>query len=285
MLELLDMQKAGKIKDETPIENEDGIGGGGDNLIGFADEMLGGVFLTPRQQAFLRVLGYTGSMYMSQDECSRRIESLKIKGSRADDVDFDEEVDKAVKNHEQYIRDALVAFGKGERFKAQSSVGGTSILLTLFLLPLRAVLAILKALVSVLSKFVIFAFKALGLAGKGAVLAGKGAVVAGQKGAELAKDAATKAAEFEKENKVLQGTAARLLDGAKKGASMLADSLCIEQEQPFRTWTSADGKHTIEARLVGVSNGVVRLQKPDGSMIDIQQAQLCPADAAVIATK
>ena len=77
--------------------------------------------------------------------------------------------------------------------------------------------------------------KLLGLTGKFLGLAGKSAVIVGKKGAVLFKDAAIKAAEFEKENKVLHGTATRLMDGAKKGASVLADSLGIEQEWPVRT--------------------------------------------------
>lgn len=71
--------------------------------------------------------------------------------------------------------------------------------------------------------------------------------------------------------------------GAEKGTSAFVDSLNLEQEQPFRTWTSADGKHTIEGRLIGISETAVRLQKPDGSLVDVQKSQLSPSDQAAIA--
>ena len=256
MLELMDMRESGRLKDDTPIANEDGIGGGADCLISLADEMLGGIFLTPRQQAYLRVLGYTGTLYMSQDECSHRIETLRIKGSKAENVDFDEEVDRAIRNQDQYVRSALIDFGKGKRFRTKTLHSGPSLLI-LLLLPFRVIWVIVKT-------------------------ASRGAVVASQHGAKFAKNTATKTAEFEKKHKFLQITAIRFLNGAKKSVSMLTNSLGFEQEQPFRTWTSSDGKHTTEARLVSVENDVVRLQKTDGSVIEVPKTQLCQADIMAI---
>ena len=46
----------------------------------------------------------------------------------------------------------------------------------------------------------------------------------------------------------------------------------------LRAWTSADGAHRTEAKFVGASGGVARLQKKDGSVVDVPKSKLCPDD-------
>lgn len=47
----------------------------------------------------------------------------------------------------------------------------------------------------------------------------------------------------------------------------------------FRTWTTADGKHQITARLIGMNpNGKVQLQKEDQKFTEIAPQQLCDVD-------
>lgn len=148
---------------------------------------------------------------------------------------------------------------------------------------LKGIVFLLMIPVRLAKACVVGAGKSAAAAGKGVIVAGKGAAIAGQKGAELAKDAATRAVEYEAENKVLQGAAVGILERAKKGATLLVDSLGLEEDQSYRIWTSADGTQTIEARLVAVSETAVRLQKPDGSLIDVQKSHLSPADLSTIA--
>lgn len=53
----------------------------------------------------------------------------------------------------------------------------------------------------------------------------------------------------------------------------------------YRTWTTADGKHQITARLVGLApNGKVRLQKEDQKFAEIAPQQLCPGDREYLET-
>jgi len=50
------------------------------------------------------------------------------------------------------------------------------------------------------------------------------------------------------------------------------------RESGLRTWTSADGAHSTEARLVTFTGGVAVLKKPDGETIRVPYDQLAPAD-------
>lgn len=235
-------------------------------------------FLSHRQRAYLRFLGYDGSFFISQDDCNFAIEKLKtINQNGVSGLDFNTLVTEETQKGDTFFNDAYDYVSKRGYDNLPRNLrrsGKPSLLITLIALPFRLLWLLCKG-----------CLKLFGLAGKGAVIAGKGAVAAGQKGVELAKDAAGKAAEYEKENKVLQGAAAGLLATTKKGASMVADSLCMNEEQPTRLWTSADGKQTIEARLVGVSETAVRLQKPDGGLIDVPKLQLCQADLDLIDDK
>jgi hypothetical protein len=49
-----------------------------------------------------------------------------------------------------------------------------------------------------------------------------------------------------------------------------------------RTWTSRDGKFTVDAELDGVKDGVVKLKKTDGSVIDVPLDKLSAADQEYI---
>lgn len=55
-----------------------------------------------------------------------------------------------------------------------------------------------------------------------------------------------------------------------------------EREAQFRTWQSANGKFTIDARLVRYSNGTVVLEKRSGEEIDVDQKQLSDDDQTFI---
>lgn len=299
--ELMQMKAEGKIRNATPIKHADGrIGGGGDSLESLANDMLGGVLLTPRQQAYLIVLGYTGSLYMTQEECTRRIESYRLKGIKTN-FDFEDEARKAEDNMQNYLMHALKEHSRGRRLGPSRRIGiGSLILLPLNLLSylltlvFKGLFEFVKAFFSVVYKSISLILKCVGLAGKGAIATGKAAAPvigsAAEAGAGFVKDASTKAIEYEKENKVLLGAASKIYQatqkGAKAGISMIADSLNLDQEeQPIRTWTSLDGRHTIEARLADISETTVRLQKADGSLIDVQKSQLSQVDLDAIAGK
>ncbi len=49
-----------------------------------------------------------------------------------------------------------------------------------------------------------------------------------------------------------------------------------------RTWTDATGKHRIEAEFLGLADGVVRLKKSDGAVVDVPLEKLSEADRAII---
>ena len=52
----------------------------------------------------------------------------------------------------------------------------------------------------------------------------------------------------------------------------------------FRTWTSTSGNHSIEATIRSLANGVVTLEKPDGTKISVPQDKLGEADRDYITT-
>jgi hypothetical protein len=55
--------------------------------------------------------------------------------------------------------------------------------------------------------------------------------------------------------------------------------------EPIRTWTSADGKFSIQARFVEEIGADVRLQKEDGSMVKIEKSKLSSADQEWLKTR
>jgi hypothetical protein len=50
----------------------------------------------------------------------------------------------------------------------------------------------------------------------------------------------------------------------------------------FRTWTSADGNFTLEAKLLGAENGNVRLERRNGAVITVPLTKLSEADAEYV---
>lgn len=50
------------------------------------------------------------------------------------------------------------------------------------------------------------------------------------------------------------------------------------EQAKWRTWTTADRQHTIEAKFIKFSNGQVTLEKKDGSTVDVKLDILCSED-------
>jgi SLA1 Homology Domain 1 (SHD1) protein len=46
----------------------------------------------------------------------------------------------------------------------------------------------------------------------------------------------------------------------------------------WRTWTSADGNHTLEAKFLHATNGVIHLQKRDGTTLALEKEKLSDED-------
>ena len=55
--------------------------------------------------------------------------------------------------------------------------------------------------------------------------------------------------------------------------------------EPFRRWQSADGKFTVEAKMLARNNGDVRLELRDGKEITVPLTKLSEADAAYVRAK
>lgn len=53
----------------------------------------------------------------------------------------------------------------------------------------------------------------------------------------------------------------------------------------FRTWSSADGRFTVEAEFAGASSGKVKLRKRDGSVIRVEIEKLSEEDKAYISDR
>ena len=47
---------------------------------------------------------------------------------------------------------------------------------------------------------------------------------------------------------------------------------------PWRTWTTADGKYTVEAKFIKYAAGTLTLEKKDGTTVDVELDRLCPED-------
>jgi WD40 repeat protein len=68
-------------------------------------------------------------------------------------------------------------------------------------------------------------------------------------------------------------------ENPKTPADMPSKSANGERPRPaMRTWTSADGKFTVEAELVAVRDGAVTLRRRDGKDIAVAAEKLCDAD-------
>ncbi len=51
-----------------------------------------------------------------------------------------------------------------------------------------------------------------------------------------------------------------------------------------RKWTSNDGQHTVEAELVDLTDGKVRLKKPEGAIVTVPLERLSESDRKFLAT-
>jgi hypothetical protein len=56
---------------------------------------------------------------------------------------------------------------------------------------------------------------------------------------------------------------------------------CIADEP--RLWSDRSGKFSTQAEFIQLENGVVRLKKEDGSVIDVPLSKLSPADQRFVA--
>jgi hypothetical protein len=70
---------------------------------------------------------------------------------------------------------------------------------------------------------------------------------------------------------------------APKGEPILASE--IDPKLLFRTWTSSNGKYTIEAFLVRKEDGVAHLRMKDGKVIQVPIAKLSAADRKFLAAR
>lgn len=62
-----------------------------------------------------------------------------------------------------------------------------------------------------------------------------------------------------------------------------ADQPDPQPPQPlFRTWTSSDGKYSVEAVLVRSENGLAHLKKRDGKIVQVPLTKLSPGDRAFV---
>lgn len=270
-IQLLDMLQNDQIRDITPIEDGDGDICDAANVPYYVLDEFEVQLLTARQRGYLKFLGYTGSLYITQDDCSIIIERLKAEGSRDDNLSFDECVAEAEAQTLAYLRGALVEllqYGRSPIRKTKPK--RKSLLVGLF----GGIIVGLWKCVFAITK--VFAR----LTGRGAVLIGKGTA----RGAKLAKSAAVSAIEYEKENKVLARAATSAAEGAKKGAASVAEFMAAKEEEP-RTWLSADGKHKIEATLIDIRPDSAILQNANGQQIEVKTAQLSPADNAYISER
>lgn len=115
--DLVDMLDRKIIRGHRMLVNENGttysdaIGVVVSALDEHADKLL-----TPRQRGYLRFLGYEGTLFISQQECSDIIEKLRLGRARrktGEGKPFEEYVEEAEENTKDYQRDFLIHyFGK-----------------------------------------------------------------------------------------------------------------------------------------------------------------------------
>lgn len=263
-----------KIRGHRTVTNASGNAtGSADGVVGIAYANLQDKCISVRQRAYLRFLGYEGTLYISQKKASILIDTLKKApenmGQHAKGRNLNEYEKEAASENEEYKLEVLCRQyrGRGLSFSGLAKQGELKHLITKtqeYNAPFREAEQARQAQEEAERKRIKqqqweeWKKTRLPEHKERIVEAGKTAVtVASTVGGFLGK---------------------WIGKGAKAGTAMLADSLCLEQEQPIRTWTSVDGKHTIEGRLVGVSESAVRLQKADGSLTDVQKSQLCQDD-------
>jgi hypothetical protein len=61
-------------------------------------------------------------------------------------------------------------------------------------------------------------------------------------------------------------------------ATSESDKPAAPEDDGWRTWTSADGKYTVEAKFRGAAAGTVRLEKRDGKIIELKREKLSEND-------
>jgi len=92
----------GKVEADTDIMSTDGIGMDVGSLV-----LHGYSYLSHRQRAYLVFLGYRGSMYISQDDCSYAIQRLKtINPNGVDNLDFDKLVEEEERRGDSFFLEA-----------------------------------------------------------------------------------------------------------------------------------------------------------------------------------
>jgi len=97
--ELRALVESGKVRNHATVETHysDGSKWYG-SVYAVLDEYFW--YLSPRQRAYLKFLGYTGSMYITQDDCHHAIETLKkINPNGVDGLDYDDLVDQECNNY------------------------------------------------------------------------------------------------------------------------------------------------------------------------------------------
>ncbi len=71
-------------------------------------------------------------------------------------------------------------------------------------------------------------------------------------------------------------------------AGMICLSLCVlasRAGEEMRTWTTADGRHTTQAAMLGFKDGMVQLRKDDGREISVPAAKLSEEDREYVRTE
>lgn len=164
--------KSGKLRKSTMMQCEDGRCTSADcvSTLNYIDRVNEGYqYLSHKQRAFLRFLGYKGSLFISQDDCSYAIQRLKtINTNGVDGLNYNELVSEETKQGDKFFEkaDAYVRRNGFDQLpKELRPPKPASFLFVLLALPFRFLWLLGKG-----------ALKALGLAGKGAVIAGKGAI-------------------------------------------------------------------------------------------------------------
>jgi len=61
-------------------------------------------------------------------------------------------------------------------------------------------------------------------------------------------------------------------------AFFAAGVICVAADEDLRTWTSADGRHTTQAALLGFKDGQVQLRRADGKEVSVRSSSLSAKD-------
>ena len=251
---------------------------------------------TKKQLKYLNDLGYTGPKNISLEDASELIAEYKKAREAARKQEWEkiqarlfcpfcETKTKRVLKHKPYrctncgnsiyYIEPRRAMGTKAEYKKSLQPLSTRFIILLFKFPF----ILLDATISVVGKIGIafskITFRIVHFGGKTAIKAGK-------KAAPVIGKAAVTGARIAKDNAPAVGaaiakgaTAAK--DAAVRGVETVKEM--VREEPEFRTWTTADGKQQVTARLVGMGqNGKVRLQKEDQKIAEISPQLLCDAD-------